>query len=150
MCQYLNQIYLSNEWHQFLKLPSEKQISEKAATLVSQWLQPGKRVTYRRINDMLEEIVKQIKGVLRFINPRHSIFFKSSELLAKWQNTYILDSDWPGNEYKQIFAAFDEVLYKQLGFRKNNRTKLDSEDYFIDRVNVFILNFLRTNTFFNH
>ena len=47
--RYIKQCYLAKVWQDYIDLPSEKQILEIGATIVAQWSQPEKKVTYNNI-----------------------------------------------------------------------------------------------------
>lgn len=130
----MRQNYLADEWHRFVELPPEKQLLEKGATLVAQWSQPDRQVTYSYVCGMLDKIVEQAKEVLKERYPSHSIFTTSAKQLAHWKNNNIDDNQWSTEETKQVMSALCEVMFNRLGFHGNSEMYYSSENSFIDRV----------------
>ncbi|XP_023288869.1 F-box only protein 21 [Orussus abietinus] len=132
--RYLRQNYLSDEWLRFVQLPPRQQILEYGATLVAQWSQPERRVSYPRISSMLDEIAKQTKNLLRIQVPGHSIFKTPPDVLKLWKTTNIDDNQWSVRETREIMRALCEVMFKQLGFYGNTEMYYSSENSLIDRT----------------
>ncbi|XP_058797547.1 F-box only protein 21-like isoform X2 [Phymastichus coffea] len=132
--RHLKQSYLTDEWHRFITLPSEKQLLEQGATLVAQWSQPEKHVRYSYIRGMLDDIVEQAKEVLKERYSSHPIFATPPETLEYWKNNNIDDNQWAPAETKQIMAALCEVMFNKLDFHGNSEMYYSAENSFIDRV----------------
>lgn len=131
--RYLKQTHITDEWYRFLELPPVEQLLEQGATLVSEWSQPEKRVSYSRVCAMLDEIVELAKEELKARSPGHSIFSTPLETLAKWKKNNIADHQWSIEETKQVMAAMCEVMFNKLGFHGSS-DYYDSENCYIDKV----------------
>nr|XP_050868996.1 F-box only protein 21-like isoform X2 [Vespula vulgaris] len=132
--RYLRQNYLTEEWQRFIHFPPNKQILEKGATIVAQWSQPERHVSYSYICSLLDDIANQTKNLLYERHPTHSIFSLPVEELLTWKYRNIDDNQWSTLETRQIMEALCEVLFQKLGFYGNSEMYYSSENSFIDRV----------------
>ncbi|XP_015440165.1 PREDICTED: F-box only protein 21-like [Dufourea novaeangliae] len=132
--RYIKQSHLKEEWQKFISLPSKEQTLERGATIVAQWGQPERHVTYSYISLLLDNIAEQTKALLREEYPAHSIFSTSAEQFIFWKNNIIDDNHWSIRETKQVTDALCKVLFQKLGFYGNNEMYYSSENSFIDRV----------------
>jgi F-box protein 21 len=132
----MKQDYLTKEWQKFIKLPAQKQLLEQGATLVAQWSQPEKHVSYSYISGMLDNIVEHARIVLKERYPSHPIFTTSLEQLAYWKSNNIDDNQWPPAETKQVMAALCEVMFNRLGFYGNGDMYFNSKYSFINMVSL--------------
>ncbi|XP_035717515.1 F-box only protein 21-like [Vespa mandarinia] len=132
--RYLRQNYLTEEWQRFIHFPPDEQILEKGATIVAQWSQPERHISYSYISSLLDDIANQAKNLLYEKYPKHSIFSLSAEQLLIWKNRNINDNQWSTSETRQIMEALCEVLFQNLGFYGSSEMYYSSENSFIDRV----------------
>ncbi|XP_031849665.1 F-box only protein 21 isoform X2 [Nomia melanderi] len=132
--EYLKQNHLKKEWQKFISLPPSEQTLEKGATIVAQWGQPERHVTYSYILSLLDTIAEQTKALLKERYPAHSIFSTSPEQFAFWKNNIIDDNQWSVPETKQITDALCKVLFYKFGFYGSNEMYYSSENSFLDRV----------------
>lgn len=134
--RYLRQNYLTEEWQRFIHFPPNEQILEKGATIVAQWSQPERHISYSYISSLLDDIANQTKNVLYERHPKHSIFSLPAEQLLIWKRRNIDDNQWSTSETRQIMEALCEVLFQKLGFYGNSEMYYSSENSFIDRVRL--------------
>ncbi|XP_068970232.1 F-box only protein 21-like [Bombus flavifrons] len=132
--RYLKQTHLKDEWKKFLSLPPKQQTLERGATIVAQWSQPERHVSYFAISSALDNIAEQTKELLREQYPNHTIFSIPTERFNFWKNNIIGDNQWDVTETRQLTDALCEVLFKRLGFYGNSEMYYSSENSFIDRV----------------
>ncbi|KAK2588852.1 hypothetical protein KPH14_001721 [Odynerus spinipes] len=132
--RYLKQNYLREEWQKFINLPPKERILERGATIVAQWSQPERHVSYSHISSSLDDIAEQTKSLLRERNPTHSIFLVPTEQFLIWKCTNIDDNQWSTLEARQIMDALCKVLFHKLGFHGNSEMYYSSENSFIDKV----------------
>lgn len=132
--RYLKQSHLKDEWQKFISLPPKQQILERGATIISQWSQPNKHVSYSRISSLLDNIADQVKELLRQQYPAHSIFSAWTDQFTYWRNNIINDNQWSVTETRQITDVLCEVLFEKLGFYGNSEMYYSSENLFIDCV----------------
>ncbi|XP_071855753.1 F-box only protein 21 isoform X2 [Bombus fervidus] len=131
---YLKQTHLKDEWKKFLSLPPKQQTLERGATIVAQWSQPERHVSYFAISSALDNIAEQTKELLRERYPNHTIFSIPTERFNFWKNNIIGDNQWNITETRQLIDALCEVLFKRLGFYGNSEMYYSSENSFIDHV----------------
>lgn len=132
--RYLKQTHLKDEWKKFLSLPPKQQTLERGATIVAQWSQPERHVSYFAISSALDNIAEQTKELLRERYPNHTIFSIPTERFNFWKNNIIGDNQWNITETRQLTDALCEVLFKRLGFYGNSEMYYSSENSFIDCV----------------
>ncbi|OAD60194.1 F-box only protein 21, partial [Eufriesea mexicana] len=132
--RYLKQTHLKSEWLKFISLPPKQQTLERGATLVAQWSQPEKHVSYLAISSLLDNIAEQTKQLLREQYPAHSIFSVPTERFIFWKNNIIDDNQWNISETRQITDALCKILFEKLGFYGNNEMYYSLENSFIDQV----------------
>lgn len=117
-----------------MSLPQEKQTLEYAATIVAQWCQPGKHISYSHISSLLDNIANQVKELLKEQYPNHSIFSTPEEKFHFWKTNVIDDNQWSVLESRQITDALCEVLFRRLEFYGNSKMYYWSKMSFIDQV----------------
>ncbi|XP_012142186.1 F-box only protein 21 isoform X2 [Megachile rotundata] len=132
--RYLKQTHLKNEWQKFISLPRNEQTLERGATIVAQWSQPEKDLSYSSISSALDNIAEQTKELLKEQYPSHTIFSTPAEQFNYWKNHIIDDNQWSISETKQVTDALCEVLFKKLGFYGNSEMYYLLETSFIDCV----------------
>ena len=132
--RYLKQSHLKDEWQKFISLPPKQQILERGATIISQWSQPNKHVSYSHISSLLDNIADQVKELLRQQYPAHSIFSAWTDQFTYWRNNIIDDNQWSVTETRQITDVLCKVLFEKLGFYGNSEMYYSSENLFIDCV----------------
>lgn len=132
--RYLKQAHLKDEWKKFLSLPPKQQTLERGATIVAQWSQPERHVSYFQISSTLDNIAEQTKELVRERYPNHTIFSTPTERFNFWKNNIIGDNQWNITETRQLTDALCEILFKKLGFYGNSEMYYSSENSFIDRV----------------
>lgn len=132
--RYLKQTHLKGEWQKFISLPSKQQTLERGATIVAQWSQPERHVSYPTISSILDNIAEQTKDLLKEQHPNHSIFSIPTERFIFWKNNIIDDNQWNISETRQVTDALCKVLFEKLGFYGNSEMYYSSENSFIDRV----------------
>ncbi|XP_076290805.1 F-box only protein 21 [Lasioglossum baleicum] len=132
--RYLKQSHLKEEWQKFISLPPREQTLERGATIVAQWSQPERHVTYSYIASLLDEIAEQTKALLKEQHPDHSIFSTPPEQFVFWRNNIIDDNQWNVLETVQATEALRKVLFQNLGFYGGEELYYSSENSFLDRV----------------
>lgn len=132
--RYLKHCHLRNEWENFISLRPEEQTLERGATIVAQWNQPKRHISYSYISSLLDNIADQTKEVLREQYPAHPIFSTSAEQFNFWKNNIIDDNQWNVLETRQVTDALCQVLFQKLGFYGNSEMYYTLENSFIDRV----------------
>lgn len=132
--RYMKQNHLKDEWQKFISLPPKQQTLERGATIVAQWSQPERHVSYSTISSALDNIAEQTKELLREEHPAHSIFSIPAERFTFWKNNIIDDNQWNILEARQVTDALCKVLFTKLGFYGNSEMYYSSENSFIDRV----------------
>lgn len=116
LLRYLQQCHLKSIWQEFINYPDKQQILEQAATIVAQWYQPRKHVSYSHVKASLASIAQQVLECLKKEHPEHSIFSTSTELFSFWENNNIDDNQWNSIEGKQIIDTLRKVLFEEVGF----------------------------------
>ncbi|XP_029168220.1 F-box only protein 21-like isoform X2 [Nylanderia fulva] len=116
LLRYLQQCRLKSIWQEFINYPEEQQILEQAATIVAQWYQPRKHVSYSRVKASLTSIAQQVLECLKKEHSEHSIFSTPTELFSFWENNNIDDNQWNIKEGKQIIDTLRKVLFDEVGF----------------------------------
>ena len=116
LLRYLQQCRLKGIWQEFIKYSDKQQILEQAATIVAQWYQPKKHVSYSRVKASLANIAQQVLECLKKEHPNHSIFSTSTELFSFWEDNNIDDNQWDRIEGKQIIDTLRKVLFDEVGF----------------------------------
>lgn len=114
--RYLRQYRLKDIWQKFINGSDKQQLLEQAATIVAQWYQPEKYVSYSHIKASLANIAQQVLECLKGKHPMHSIFSMPTELFSSWKYNNIDDNQWDSTEGKQIIDTLREVLFDQIGF----------------------------------
>ncbi|XP_076756126.1 F-box only protein 21 [Xylocopa sonorina] len=132
--RYLRQKHLKTEWEKFISLPPKQQTLERGATIVAQWSQAEKHISYLAISSKLDNIAEQTKELLREHHPAHPIFSVPKETFTFWKNNIIDDNQWSVSDSKQITNALCTVLFKKLAFHGNEKMYYSLENLFIDRV----------------
>lgn len=132
--RYLRQSRLKDEWLKFISMSPKQQTLERAATIVAQWSQPERHVSYLSISSTLDNIATLTKELLREKNPAHPIFSTPQEILDIWKNNIVDDNQWSIPDTRQIIDALRIVLFEKLGFCGNTEMYYSSENSFIDRV----------------
>lgn len=127
LLSYLQRYRLRNIWHKFINYPEKQQILEEAATILAQWYQPQKYVSYLYVTTSLDNIAQQVLEYLKNEYPAHPIFSISNEQFSIWKNNNIDDNHWNSTEGRQIIESLCKVLYDKLGFRGNLEEPLDNE-----------------------
>ncbi|KAL6448759.1 hypothetical protein ACFW04_000514 [Cataglyphis niger] len=119
LLRYLRQCHLRDKWKKFINYSSKQQLLEQAATIVAQWYQPKKHVSYMHVKVSLANIAQQVLECLKKENPEHPIFSISAELFSFWEHNNIDDNEWDSIEGKQIIETLREVLFDKAGFSGN-------------------------------
>lgn len=112
----MRQCRLKDIWQKFINGSAKQQLLEQAATIVAQWYQPEKYVSYSHIKTSLANIAQQVLECLKRKHPMHSIFSTATELFSFWKYNNIDDNQWDNTEGKQIIDTLREVLFDQIGF----------------------------------
>ncbi|XP_072744476.1 F-box only protein 21 [Anoplolepis gracilipes] len=116
LLRYIQQCRLKSTWQKFVNYPEKQQLLEQAATIVAQWYQPRKHVSYSHIKASLANIAQQVLECLKKEHPTHSIFSTSAELFSFWEHNNIDDNQWDNIEGKQIIDILRKVLFDKIGF----------------------------------
>lgn len=132
--RYMKQSYIKDEWQRFINLPWKQQTFERGATIVAQWSQPEKQISYSHIAEILDSIAEQTKEVLREEYPSHSIFSTPKEQFLIWKDNIIDDNQWSVTETRQAIDAMCKVLFDILGFCAISEVYDFPEHTFIDHV----------------
>lgn len=132
--RYLKQTHLKHEWQKFISLPPNEQTLERGATIVAQWSQPEKDLSYSSISAALDNIAEQTKELLKEQYPTHTIFSTPTEQFDYWKNHIINDNQWSVLETKRVTDALCEILFKKLGFYGNSEMYYLLETSLIDCV----------------
>ncbi|KOC67221.1 F-box only protein 21 [Habropoda laboriosa] len=132
--RYMKQNHLKDEWQKFISLPPKQQTLERGATILAQWSQPERDVSYLAISSTLDNIAEQTKKLLKEKYPAHPIFSVPAETFIFWKNNIIDDNQWNVLESNQVTDALCEVLFKKLGFYGKAEMYYNYENSFIDRV----------------
>lgn len=119
LLRYLRQCHLRDKWKKFINYSSKQQLLEQTATIVAQWYQPRKHVSYSHVKASLTNIAQQVLECLKKENPEHPIFSTSAELFSFWEHNNIDDNEWDSKEGKQIIETLREVLFDKAGFSGN-------------------------------
>lgn len=131
---YMKESHIKLDWQRFISLPAKEQILEKGASIVAQWIQPEKNISYSHIVERLDNIAEQAKQVLREENPSHPIFSTPEECFAVWKNNVLEDNQWSVPETRQAIDAVSKVLFDILGFCAIRAMYDNSEHIVIDHV----------------
>lgn len=116
LLRHLRQCHLKDIWQNFINCSDKQQLLEQAATIVAQWYQPRKHVSYSRVKASLANIAQQVLECLKKEHPAHSIFSTSAELFSFWEHNNIDDNQWDSIEGKQIIDTLRKVLFDEVGF----------------------------------
>nr|XP_012220290.1 PREDICTED: F-box only protein 21-like [Linepithema humile]XP_012220292.1 PREDICTED: F-box only protein 21-like [Linepithema humile] len=127
LLSYLQHYRLRNMWHKFINYPEQQQILEEAATILAQWYQPQKYVSYMDVRTSLDNIAQQVLEYHKNKYPAHPIFSISPEQFSFWKYNNIDDNHWNSTEGRQIIESLCKVLYDKLGFHGNLEEPLESE-----------------------
>lgn len=119
LLRYLRQCHLKDIWKKIINYSDKQQLLEQAATIVAQWYQPRKHVSYSRVKASLADIAQQVLECLKKKNPEHPIFLTSAEQFSSWEHNNVDDNQWDSIEGKQIIETLREVLFDKVGFSGN-------------------------------
>lgn len=128
LLSYLQHYRLKNVWYKFINYPEEQQILEQAATILAQWYQPQKNVSYLCVETSLDNIAQQVLGYLKNEYPAHPIFSISAEQFSFWKYNNIDDNHWNSIEGRQIIECLCKVLHDKLGFHGCFEESLEYEE----------------------
>ncbi|XP_043281812.1 F-box only protein 21-like [Venturia canescens] len=131
---YLKQTYLAKEWEKFVALSPEKQTSERGAILVAQWSQPEKRVSPRKVSEMIDDMAQKTRNLITESYPDIPINLVPRETLARWKTENLKDNQWDNEYSRTIVSALCKVMFHDLGFHGNSEMYYSSKNSFIDEV----------------
>lgn len=132
--RYLKETYLAREWKKFVALPVEKQTSERGAIFVAQWSQPEKRVSARKVSEMLDDMAQQTRDYITEVYPNVPINSVSQKTLEKWKTENLKDNQWDNEHSKIIVSGLSVIMFQRLGFHGNGEMYYSSINSFIDQV----------------
>jgi hypothetical protein len=89
---------------------------EEAATFVTQWFQPEKKISHSYIRKQLDDITQVMMEHLKIKHPKHPIFSMSHEQLSYWRYNNIKQNVWNDKDGRQVLDVFCKTLPK-LNFR---------------------------------
>ncbi|XP_029169366.1 uncharacterized protein LOC114939256 [Nylanderia fulva] len=134
MFHFLRQCLVNAKWEKFKKKPHSKQLIERMATIVAQWLQPEKEVLFSSIKASLNNIKQKVLNQLRNKYPDHLIFSTSADKFLYWENNNIDDNYWNEAEGTQIMNALQEYLFDDFNFQQLNLEDKKLEHSCIDNA----------------
>ncbi|KMQ92357.1 f-box only protein 21-like protein [Lasius niger] len=131
--RYLMQRSLKKKWDKYKMKPDKEQLLERAATILAQWVQPEKNVSYSCVKASLNSMALEVLKCLMEKHPDHSIFSTPNETFSYWTNNNINDNHWNEAEGTQIMDTLQEYIFGKLNFRPDKSIKY-LESMCIDKV----------------
>ncbi|XP_029156981.1 uncharacterized protein LOC114929579 [Nylanderia fulva] len=150
MFHFLRQCLVNAKWEKFKKKPHSKQLIERMATIVAQWLQPEKEVLFSSIKASLNNIKQKVLNRLRNKYPDHLIFSTSADKFLYWENNNIDNNYWNKAEGIQIMDALQEYIFHDSNFQQMTSEDKKLKHSCIDNLLLKILGVFEDPPYYNN
>ncbi|KAL4223748.1 F-box protein 21 [Mactra antiquata] len=124
------EIILTEQVKLYTRLPLQKQLLEKGATLLAQWCQPTKIYMMNEITNQIDRLAFDVKQEIRSTLLEHPIV-NTSGLIS-----YLTEDLWLSEESKQILLAINKVLFEDKQFHGAQAEGANNDPFnsYLDKV----------------